>query len=94
MSFALYSKRVETVLLLVILALERISEAYLAWKRLVLVKKFDFGQSQQLRVLSCVDVTLRLTWQDAIRGRRMWHMMEMILACVSAWWCVTERGGA
>ena len=32
-SFALYSKGVETVLLLVISALERRSEAYLAWER-------------------------------------------------------------
>ena len=46
------------------------------------------------------DVTLGLTWQDAIQGKRVWHVgvREVcdgdVLARVSAWWHVTERGGA
>ena len=49
-----------------------------------MLKIFDFGQSQRsgqsqwlgqwLRVLTCADVTLGLTWQDAIQGRRVWHV--------------------
>ena len=77
------------------------------WKILTFVKVNGQGSSQsqrigqQLRVLTCSDVTLGLTWQDTIRGRCVWLVgvreardgddpgaCERVVAHDRAWWCV------
>ena len=60
------------------------------WAKQVLLKNFDYGQSQRSTVrvngqrITCVDVAvwrhLGLTWQEEKRSRRVWRVSERGLA--------------
>ena len=75
------------------------------WAKQVLLKNFDYGQSQRSTVrvnsqrMTCADVAvwchIGLTWQDEKRSRRVWRVSERGLARGGAWgvWQVpTARG--
>ena len=72
------------------------------WAKQVLLKNFDYGQSQRSTVkvngqwMTCADVAvwrhLGLTWQDAKRSRRVGRVGECGTGAWGTWWILTARG--
>ena len=74
------------------------------WAKQVLLKNFDYGQSQRSTVrvngqwMMCADVAvwchLGLTWQEAKHSRRVGRVSERGTGAWGAWQILTAHGGA